>query len=118
MEETITEELSILSAKTTTVVAAPRLVVAANDDNNNNTNKKQDDKTNKDFRIYNVTTTLDRVINHYKDMRLNQTIKFYKQMEIKYTFHNGYYRKLMTIEQAFDELEYYVVSSISQVVYA
>ena len=68
---------------------------------------------NKNFRIYNEegdNKSLTRVTNHYRDMRLNQTFDFYNRMERKYTFENGSYRKLMTIEQAlFDELEHYVV---------
>lgn len=70
------------------------------------TNKKKDE----DFRVYNEKSTPPRVIQHYKDMRANQTVEFYRKMEEKYSFENGKYRKLMTIEEAFAELESYVVS--------
>jgi hypothetical protein len=50
-----------------------------------------------------------RVSDHYRDMRTNQTVDFYRRMEAKYSFANGAYRRLMTIEEAFAELDHYVV---------
>lgn len=62
-----------------------------------------------DFRNYNDGETEARVLDHYRDMRTHQTVDFYRRMEAKYTFENGAYRRLMTIEEAFEELEQYVV---------
>jgi len=70
---------------------------------------KTNDKANEDFRIYNEETSPARVVQHYKDMRMNHTVAFYRKMEDKYSFENGTYRRLMTIDEAFDELEHYVV---------
>ena len=70
---------------------------------------KTNDKKDEDFRIYNESTSQTRVVEHYRDMRLNQTVAFYRRMEEKYTFENGNYRRLMSIEEALDELEHYVV---------
>jgi len=72
------------------------------------TNEKADDK----FRVYTEESgTPQRVIDHYRDMRINHTVTFYKKMERKYDFSNKSYRQLMTIEEAFAELENYVDSS-------
>ena len=68
--------------------------------------KKEDE-----FRTYNNTDTSERVIQHYKDMRTHQTVEFYERMEQKFTFDNGAYRRLMTIEEAFMELESYIDTS-------
>jgi hypothetical protein len=70
------------------------------------TNVKKDE----DFRIYDESTSEQRVVDHYRDMRAFHTVDFYQRMELKYSFENGNYRRLMTIEEAFDELESYVVS--------
>jgi len=71
------------------------------------TNDKEDDK----FRVYSADEdTPARVIEHYRDMRTNHTVEFYKRMEQKYSFENGGRRK-MTIEQAFAELEDYIDAS-------
>lgn len=70
---------------------------------------KTNDKEDKDFRIYDDATTELRVVQHYKDMRSSHTVAFYNKMELKYSFENGAYRRLMTIEEAFDELEHYIV---------
>jgi hypothetical protein len=70
---------------------------------------KTNDKEDKDFRIYDDATTEPRVVQHYKDMRSFHTVAFYNKMEHKYSFENGAYRRLMTIEEAFDELEHYIV---------
>jgi hypothetical protein len=67
-------------------------------------------KNDKDFRIYDESTSEERVINHYRDMRSFHTVDFYRRMEHKYSFENSNYRRLMTMEEAFDELESYVVS--------
>jgi hypothetical protein len=66
-------------------------------------------KKDEDFRIYDECTSEQRVVNHYRDMRTFHTVDFYRRMEQKYSFENGKYRRLMTIEEAFDELESYVV---------
>jgi inositol oxygenase len=75
-------------------------------------------KTVNEFRVYdNIneeeggSRTPSRVIEHYKDMRSYQTLDFYKRMEKRYDFSNGQYRCLMTIEEAFTELEHYVDAS-------
>ena len=68
-------------------------------------------KKEEEFRTYSITDTSERVIQHYKDMRTNQTVKFYNRMEHKYSFENGAYRRLMTIEEAFVELENYIDAS-------
>lgn len=44
-------------------------------------------------------------------MRRFQTVEFYKRMEKKYDFSDGKYRRLMTIEEAFEELENYIDAS-------
>lgn len=72
---------------------------------------KTNDKKDEEFRVYDSKESPDRVVNHYKDMRKNQTVAFYNKMLHKYDFTNGAYRKLMTIEEAFDELECYIDAS-------
>lgn len=72
---------------------------------------KTNDKADEDFRIYDANSTPARVIDHYRDMRQNHTVEFYKRMERKYDFSNGNYRSLLTIEEAFAELESYVDAS-------
>lgn len=52
---------------------------------------------------------MQRVLDHYRDMRTFQTVAFYEKMSQKYSFAHGAYRRRMTIEQAFEELEGYVV---------
>ncbi|CAB9525249.1 Inositol oxygenase [Seminavis robusta] len=74
-------------------------------------NIKTNEKADEDFRIYNEDTSPARVVQHYKDMRRFHTVSFYRKMEDKYCFGNGNYRRLMTIEEAFDELEHYVDAS-------
>ena len=71
-------------------------------------------KADEDFRVYSEDNSLSRVVEHYRDMRKFQTVDFYKKMEHKYSFENGAYRRIMTIEEAFDELENYVVSQPSR----
>lgn len=68
-------------------------------------------KADEAFRIYNEEKSPQRVVDHYRDMRLHHTVSFYKKMEKKYDFSNGAYRKLMTIEEAFEVLEDYVDAS-------
>lgn len=68
-------------------------------------------KKEEEFRTYNNIETSERVIQHYKDMRTHQTVEFYNRMENKYSFENGAYRRLMTIEEAFLELENYIDAS-------
>ena len=68
------------------------------------TSIKTNGKADEDFRIYDESSTPARVIDHYRDMRQNQTVEFYKRMERKYDFSNGAYRSLLTIEEAFAEL--------------
>lgn len=72
---------------------------------------KTNHKKDEDFRIYDQTTTSQRVVDHYRYMRTYQTVDFYRKMEQKYDFSNGNYRLLMTIEEALVELENYVDSS-------
>ena len=77
----------------------------------NTTTIKTNEKADEDFRVYDVTTSAERVVEHYRDMRRFQTVDFYQRMERKYDFTNGSYRRLMTIEEAFVELENYVDAS-------
>ena len=69
---------------------------------------KTSDKSTEEFRVYSDMSP-PRVIQHYKDMRTFHTVAFYRKMEHKYSFENNMYRRLMTIEEAFEELEHYVV---------
>lgn len=62
-----------------------------------------------EFRAYDDALQQQHVLNHYRDMRTYQTVDFYRRMEAKYSFDDGKYRALMTIEEAFDKLEDYVV---------
>ena len=78
-----------------------------------NQHKKKDDE----FRIYDEVTSEPRVIQHYKDMRRFQTVAFYRKMEEKYSFDNGTYRRLMTIEEALQELEHYIVRGKARVAF-
>ena len=71
---------------------------------------KRNVKKDEDFRVYDENTSEQRVVDHYRDMRTFHTVNFYRRMEQKYSFENGNYRRFMTIEEAFDELESYVVS--------
>jgi len=71
------------------------------------TNNKEDEA----FRVYKAEESPQRVVDHYKDMRQFQTVEFYKRMEKKYDFSDGKYRRLMTIEEAFEELENYIDAS-------
>lgn len=72
---------------------------------------KTNEKADELFRIYDVKDSPKRVVEHYRDMRMFHTVDFYRKMEQKYDFSNGNYRRLMTIEEAFAELENYVDSS-------
>lgn len=72
---------------------------------------KTNNKDDEEFRVYDVNDSPARVVEHYKDMRRFQTMEFYRKMEKKYDFSNGKYRRLMTIEEAFSELENYVDAS-------
>lgn len=67
-------------------------------------------KSDDAFRCYDETASEPRVVEHYRDMRRYQTVDFYRRMERKYSFENGQCRRLMTIDEAFEELEHYVVS--------
>lgn len=62
----------------------------------------------KTFRQYEQAPS--RVLDHYRDMRRYQTVDFYQRMEAKYSFANGTFRARMTMEEALEKLEYYVVS--------
>jgi inositol oxygenase len=73
--------------------------------------KTSQEKSDEEFRVYDEETSLPRVIEHYRDMRQYQTVDFYRRMEEKFNFDNGNYRKLMTIEEAFAELEHYIDAS-------
>jgi len=70
---------------------------------------KSNEKKDEDFRVYDESSSEQRVINHYRDMRTFHTVSFYQRMEKKYSFEDGALRRRMTIEKAFDELENYVV---------
>ena len=77
--------------------------------------KTTNTKADEEFRVYSEETSLPRVVEHYRDMRRFQTVEFYRRMEQKYDFQNGNYRKMMSIEEAFAELEHYVVRTIALV---
>lgn len=72
---------------------------------------KTNNKADEEFRVYDQATSPQRVVDHYRDMRLHHTVDFYRKMEESYDFSDGNYRKLMTIEEAFEELEQYVDAS-------
>lgn len=72
---------------------------------------KTNDKSDEEFRVYDVQDSPARVVEHYRDMRRFHTVDFYRKMEDKYDFSNGKYRRLMTIQEAFAELENYVDAS-------
>jgi inositol oxygenase len=72
---------------------------------------KMSDKEDEAFRIYDSSTSLPRVVEHYRDMRTFQTVSFYNKMEKKYDFNKGNFRRLMTVEEAFTELEHYIDAS-------
>ena len=65
------------------------------------------------FRVYNdESNSLTSIVrNHYKLMRKYQTVSFVKKMHEKYSFKDGNYRRIMTINEAFKILENYVDSS-------
>lgn len=63
------------------------------------------------FRNYTNSSLQARVEDHYRNMRLHQTVEFYRRMEEKYSFADGHYRAKMTIREAFTALESYVDSS-------
>ena len=71
--------------------------------------KTSNTKADDEFRVYSEETSIPRVLEHYRDMRKFQTVDFYRRMEQKYDFENGNYRSLMSIDEAFEELEHYVV---------
>jgi len=70
-----------------------------------------DDKAADEFRTYDVSKSERRVVEHFRDMRTHQTVEFYRRMEAKYFFEDGKYCRLMTMEEAFQELENYVGAS-------
>lgn len=49
-------------------------------------------KAQEEFRSYDDINTPPRVLEHYRDMRMHQTVEFYERMEQKYSFDNGKYR--------------------------
>jgi inositol oxygenase len=72
---------------------------------------KTNEKADEAFRVYTVDNSPDRVVEHYRDMRANHTVDFYKRMEKKYDFSDGNYRRMLTVMEAFVELENYVDAS-------
>ena len=69
-------------------------------------------KASEAFRDYSVPhDRQDIVTAHYRMMREYQTVDFVKKMHKKYSFAEGQYRTMMTIQEAFGELEHYVDSS-------
>lgn len=72
---------------------------------------KTNEKADECFRVYTVSDSPVRVVEHYHDMRRFQTVDFYNKMEIKYDFSDGKFRRKMTIMEAFQELENYVDAS-------
>ena len=75
---------------------------------------KTSDKADDDFRVYSEETSPPRVVQHYKDMRLHHTVDFHRRMEEKYSFEHGKFRRRMTIDEAFAELEHYVVRTLNK----
>lgn len=94
-----------------TILVSPASTSPASDHNIKLIQTNASTKNAEEFRTYNVTETAERVIQHYKDMRTYQTVAFYDRMAQKYSFDNGAYRRLMTIEEAFLELENYIDAS-------
>ena len=109
-ETTTTLESDIMVPPSTTTDDEMKIKTMDTTTTTTTTIKTNQEKEMEEFRVYSEDKTQARVINHYRDMRKYQTVDFYNKMEHKYTFENGQYRKLMTIEQAFEELEHYVVS--------
>jgi inositol oxygenase len=72
---------------------------------------KTNEKADECYRVYTVSDSPTRVVQHYLDMRRFQTLEFYKKMEAKYDFSDGNFRRKMTIMEAFAELENYVDAS-------
>lgn len=70
-------------------------------------------KAKEDFRNYNDSEnqSMGVVLNHYREMRKNQTVAFVKKMHEKYSFAPGKHRAEMTIREVFKVLETYVDSS-------
>mmetsp|Transcript_23457 Transcript_23457/g.21333 ORF Transcript_23457/g.21333 Transcript_23457/m.21333 type:complete len:283 (+) Transcript_23457:50-898(+) len=67
--------------------------------------------SNDNYRNYDNSKKQEIVENHYKLMRINQTVEFVNRMRDKYSFNNNKYRLKMSIRDAFKELEGYVDSS-------
>jgi inositol oxygenase len=62
----------------------------------------------KDFRVYDGSN--QTVVEHYRDMRMNQTLEFSRRMQDKFTFANGG-RTKMTIKEGFEVLKTFVDAS-------
>lgn len=62
-----------------------------------------------EFRNYKDSFRQQVVENHYRDMRVNQTLAFNQKMKQKYSFDKP--RELMTVREVFDKLGSYVDSS-------
>lgn len=66
-------------------------------------------KPSEEFRNYINSDRQDIVTRHYHLMRANQTLAFYERMREKYSFEQP--RAILTIHEAFKQLENYVDSS-------
>lgn len=62
----------------------------------------------KDFRVYDESNLT--VVNHYRDMRSNQTLAFSLRMQEKFSFKSGG-RAKMTVREAFEVLKSFVDAS-------
>ncbi len=47
---------------------------------------KTNDKKDDEFRVYKADESLKRVVDHYRDMRTNQTVDFYKVRKLRLIF--------------------------------
>lgn len=66
-------------------------------------------KSDEDFRVYDGAPP--RVMNHYSKMRQRQSVAFYEKMERLNSFEDGAHRRLLTLTEAFEQLEQYVDAS-------
>jgi len=72
---------------------------------------KTNDKADDNFRVCSDETSPARVAQHHKDMRMHHAVDFHRRMEEKHSFENEKFRREMTIDEAFAELECHVDAS-------
>lgn len=70
---------------------------------------KTSDKSDEAFRVYDGAP--ERVQRHYANMRAKQSVAFYAKMERLNSFEGGAYRRMLTLTEAFEQLQSYVDAS-------